>query len=212
MNVDLHTRSSLSGGCDSPAELVRKAHAAGLSAVALTDLLSVDGLEEATAEAEKLGLEFVPGVEIPVKLLRYEGELKLLGYFFDPHNAALRELLEKAKTEKPTVGQAALALHEAGGLVALADPKSAGAEGMSLEWFMQSVRCCGVEFMEVLYTDYSPDESQFWLDTAKEWSMDPIGGSGYGDASIPAVLGQPETDYEVLAWMKSCKETLSCLP
>ena len=204
MLVDLHTRSTLSGGVDTPAELVRKAKEAGLSAVALTDLLCVDGLEEAAAEAEKLGMEFVPGVEIPVKLLRYEGELKLLGYFFDPGNAPLRQLLEDAKREKPTVGQAALAIHEAGGLSALADPKSCGADGMSLEWFMQSVRCCGVEFLEVLYTGYSPDESQFWLDTAKEWSMDPVGGSGYGDASIPAVLGQPETDYEVLAWMKSC--------
>ena len=204
MLVDLHTRSTFSGGSDTPAELVRKAKEAGLSAVALTDLLCVDGLEEAAAEAEKLGMEFVPGVEIPVKLLRYEGELKLLGYFFDPGNAALRQLLEDAKREKPTVGQAALVLREAGGLTALADPKSCGADGMSLEWFMQSVRCCGVEFIEVLYTGYTPDESQFWLDTAKEWSMDPVGGSGYGDPSIPAVLGQPETDYEVLAWMKSC--------
>ena len=205
MLVDLHTRSVLSGGFDTPAELVRKAKEAGLSAVALTDLLCVDGLDEAAAEAEKLGIEFVPGVEIPVKLLRYEGELKLLGYFFDPQNAALRQLLERAKTEKPTVGQAALAIHEAGGLSALADPRCSGADGMSLEWFMQSVRCCGVEFMEVLYTGYTSDESQFWLDTAKEWSMDPIGGSGYGDPALSAVLGQPETDYEVLAWMKSCK-------
>ena len=203
-NIDLHTRSRYSGGADTPAELVRKAYERGVAALALTDLLSLEGLEEADRECEKLGVEFVPGVEIPVTLPRYEKELRLLGYFIDPRNASLRQLIEDAKTTLPTVGQAAAVLREAGGLVALADPRSYGVEGMTLEWFMQSVRCCGVEFMEVLYTDYTPDESQFWLDTAKEWSMDPVGGSGYGVPGLAAVPGEPEVDGEVLEWMKSC--------
>ena len=205
MNVDLHTRSLYSGGADTPAELVRKAQTVGLSAVALTDLCSLEGLEAAAQACAKLGMDFVPGVEIPVKLPRYERELRLLGYYFDPRNVALRKLIEEAKTELPTVGQAAAVLREAGGLVALADPKSYGVEGMTLDGFMQSVRCCGVEFVEVLYTGYTPDESQFWLDTAKEWSMDPVGGSGYGTPGLSAALGEPEVDGEVLDWMKRCK-------
>ena len=205
MNIDLHTRSVCSGGRDTPAELVRRAHERGLSALALTDLLSLEGLEEAERECAKLGVEFVPGVEVPVRLPRYEKDLRLLGYFVDPKNAALQQLLEAAKTEVPTVGQAAAILREAGGLVALADPRSYGVEGMTLDGFMQSVRCCGVEFVEVLYTAYEPEESQFWLDTAKEWSMDPVGGSGYGTPGLSAVLGEPEVDGEVLEWMKHCK-------
>ncbi len=204
MLVDLHTRSTVSGGMDTPAELVRKAHEKRLAALALTDFLSLDGLAEAAAEAERLGIEFIPGVEIPVKLARFEAKLSLLGYFPDPDNAALRRLLEDARSEIPTVGQAAAVLRDAGALSALADPRSAGIEGMSLEYFMQSVRCCGVEFVEVLHTGYTPEESQSWLDTAKEWSMDPVGGSGYGSVST-AVLGEPEVDYEVLDWLKRCK-------
>ena len=204
MNIDLHTRSVCSGGRDTPAELVRRAYESGVAALALTDLLSLDGLAEAEQACAALGVEFVPGVEIPARLPRYEKELRLLGYYFDPQNAALHQLIEDAKNEMPTVGQAAAILREAGGLVALADPQSYGVEGMTLDGFMQSVRCCGVEFVEVLYTDYAPDESQFWLDTAKEWSMDPVGGSGYGTPGLSATLGEPEVDGEVLDWMKHC--------
>ncbi|MBQ0134302.1 MAG: PHP domain-containing protein [Clostridiales bacterium] len=208
MKVDLHTHSVYSGGSDTPAELMRKAKDAGLSAVALTDYCSLEGLEEAAAAAAELGLEFVPGVELPGRLSRYETELRLLGFFFDPDYAPLRALIESAKTETPTVGQTASLIREAGGLVAMADPRACGISGMALDGFMQNVRCCGVEFVEVLYPGYSSEESQAWLDTAKEWSMDPIGGSGCGLRGSSAVIGEPEVDYEVYAWLRECKAQL----
>ena len=56
MRIDLHTHSSVSDGTDAPAELVRKALDAGLDVVALTDHDTFDGLDEAAAEGERLGL------------------------------------------------------------------------------------------------------------------------------------------------------------
>lgn len=63
---DLHTHSVYSDGADTPRLLLEKADAAGLSAIALTDHNTVDGLCEFLAEAERFSLEAIPGVELSV--------------------------------------------------------------------------------------------------------------------------------------------------
>lgn len=71
--VDLHTHSNKSDGSFSPTELVDYAIAKGLSAVALTDHDTVDGLAEAAHHAEALSqaghpsTEVVPGIEFSTK-------------------------------------------------------------------------------------------------------------------------------------------------
>ena len=63
---DLHTHSVYSDGADTPKVLLEKAEAAGLSAIALTDHNTVDGLDEFLAEAKGFLLEAIPGVELSV--------------------------------------------------------------------------------------------------------------------------------------------------
>jgi predicted metal-dependent phosphoesterase TrpH len=90
--IDLHTHSTASDGTLSPAELMRAAGEAGLSAIALTDHDTLSGLPEARAEAEKLGLELVPGCELS---LEYAGlPTHMLGLFVEnPAGAVAGELL-----------------------------------------------------------------------------------------------------------------------
>lgn len=64
MRIDLHTHSSVSDGTDAPAELVQQAAQTGLDVVGLTDHDTFDGLAEALAEGERLGVEVVPGMEL----------------------------------------------------------------------------------------------------------------------------------------------------
>jgi predicted metal-dependent phosphoesterase TrpH len=64
MRVDLHSHSNISDGLDSPTELVRLMAYAGISAFALTDHDTLQGLPEARREAESLGIELIPGAEI----------------------------------------------------------------------------------------------------------------------------------------------------
>jgi len=61
---DLHTHSTASDGAYRPAELVRQAHAAGVTHLALTDHDCTAGLSEAQAEAAVCGLALIPAVEI----------------------------------------------------------------------------------------------------------------------------------------------------
>jgi predicted metal-dependent phosphoesterase TrpH len=75
--VDLQVHSTASDGALPPAAVAQAAHAAGLSAFALTDHDTVDGLPEATAHGATLGVRVVPGVELSTS---FEGdELHLLG-------------------------------------------------------------------------------------------------------------------------------------
>ncbi|MGY1525240.1 PHP domain-containing protein [Streptomyces sp. MN3] len=93
MRIDLHTHSTASDGTDTPAELVRKAAAAGLDVVALTDHDTTRGHAEALA-ALPPGLTLVTGAELSCRL---DGvSMHLLAYLFDPEEPALlaeRELV-----------------------------------------------------------------------------------------------------------------------
>ncbi|TWV46443.1 PHP domain-containing protein [Streptomyces misionensis] len=93
MRIDLHCHSTASDGTDTPAELVRKAAAAGLDVVALTDHDTTRGHAEAIA-ALPAGLTLVPGAELSCRL---DGvSMHMLAYLFDPEETALlaeRELV-----------------------------------------------------------------------------------------------------------------------
>ena len=103
--IDLHAHTTVSDGGDSPAELVRKAAAAGLAALAVTDHDNDSGCDEAVAEGERLGIEVVRGVEISCDVddLKARGfapsarpTMHLLAYFIpqghNPLSDALAEL------------------------------------------------------------------------------------------------------------------------
>lgn len=62
--VDLHMHSTASDGALPPHEVVAAAQRAGLSAIALTDHDTIDGLASARRAGAELGVRVVPGVEL----------------------------------------------------------------------------------------------------------------------------------------------------
>lgn len=91
---DLHVHSYYSDGSMSPAQLVKAAQEAGLSAVVLSDHNTVAGLSEFVAAAEGTCVEAVPGIEFSTEYLG--SELHILGLFVLPCNyAAIGEVLER---------------------------------------------------------------------------------------------------------------------
>lgn len=93
MRIDLHTHSRVSDGTDSPGELVRAAHEAGVDVVALTDHDSAAGWAEATEVAEALGIGFVPGLEISTEFSHHA--VHLLAYLPDPDYPPLVSELQR---------------------------------------------------------------------------------------------------------------------
>jgi 3',5'-nucleoside bisphosphate phosphatase len=107
--IDLHVHSSASDGTDPPAEVIRRAAAAGLDVVALTDHDTVAGVAGARA-ALPPGLTLVPGMELSCLL---EGRsVHMLGYLFDPDDPALSaetELIRDDRTHRARAMVARLA-------------------------------------------------------------------------------------------------------
>lgn len=89
--IDLHVHSAASDGTLTPTELVEEAVNAKLSAFALTDHDTVDGIAEAKAAAQKFPIEFIPGVEISTDYK--EKEIHIVGLFIDETNQELLEHL-----------------------------------------------------------------------------------------------------------------------
>jgi predicted metal-dependent phosphoesterase TrpH len=96
--VDLHCHSTASDGQYAPAEVARRARAAGLAAIALTDHDTTDGVPEATRAGEALGVRIVAGCEFSVGAPW--GELHLLAYFLPPGDPRLEQFLVGTRTAR----------------------------------------------------------------------------------------------------------------
>lgn len=83
--IDLHMHSTYSDGTYTPAELVTCAKKKGLSAIALTDHDTIEGLNEARRQAELQNIRFINGVEINSFYFLNDTRVNIhvLGYLFD---------------------------------------------------------------------------------------------------------------------------------
>jgi 3',5'-nucleoside bisphosphate phosphatase len=75
--VDLHVHSTASDGTRPPDEVVREAKRIGLSAIALTDHDTLDGIAAATDAGVALGVRVVPGIELSA--VEGDAETHILG-------------------------------------------------------------------------------------------------------------------------------------
>jgi predicted metal-dependent phosphoesterase TrpH len=112
MLFELHCHSWYSRGTkipwecvSSPRDIMRRAKSLGLSGVAITDHRTTRGWKEAGEEAKKLGLVFIPGIELETS----EGHLIGLGI-----NGWVENNL--------TLGEAVERIHEQGGLAVAPHP------------------------------------------------------------------------------------------
>lgn len=97
--IDLHTHSTASDGTLTPTELIEQASKIGLSAIALTDHDTLDGLDEAASAAERLGITFIAGIELEIK--HHPGEFHLLGLGLeDWHNSSLALFLDEIREHR----------------------------------------------------------------------------------------------------------------
>ncbi len=96
--AELRCRSSFSflEGASQPDELVRQAHALGLSALAITDRHGLYGVVRAYAEAKELGYPLIVGAELPSDL----GELTFLATSLEGYGHLCR-LITEAHRDRP---------------------------------------------------------------------------------------------------------------
>ena len=112
--IDLHTHSSASDGALTPAALLARAAAEGLTALALTDHDSFDGLDEAQAAADSAGIRLIRGIEIEIAF--EPGEFHLLGLDFSAIQDAFRDAALALARSREDRNRAVLELFRADGI------------------------------------------------------------------------------------------------
>jgi hypothetical protein len=98
--IDLHIHTNASDGSYTPSEICSMAYETGLSAIAITDHDTVDGLEEAISYAADNNIssdimEIIPGIELSCKYK--EREIHILGLYMDYKNPQLLQKLNNIK-------------------------------------------------------------------------------------------------------------------
>ena len=90
--IDLHVHSNKSDGTFSPTELVQYSVEKGLTAIALTDHDTTEGLAEAINAAAGLSLTVIPGIEFSTV---YDNkDVHVLGLFIDYDSPVFQEALK----------------------------------------------------------------------------------------------------------------------
>ncbi|MDP6870245.1 MAG: PHP domain-containing protein [Candidatus Poseidoniaceae archaeon] len=118
--VDLHSHSHHSDGLFSPAEMAKRAFQNGVKVWSLTDHDTIAGWDEAEVTCNKLGIRFVPGVEITceVEIISEEknpSSWHLLAYFPEECNPEFEKWLNNQKNARiPRMKAMIAALNEMG--------------------------------------------------------------------------------------------------
>ena len=124
--LELHSHTTCSDGSLTPTELVNFAAEQGVKALAITDHDTMAGWAEATAAAESLNLEIVPGLELSTV---YNGRsMHILGFYPDPDRLAA-PLQERVEGRKRRARKMADKLAELGYPIELPDMSGAMAPG-----------------------------------------------------------------------------------
>lgn len=93
--IDLHVHSTVSDGSYSPSGLAQLASETGVEAFALTDHDSIAGDGEAAAEAKRLGVGFINGMEMTMAYGGRKIHVVCLG--FDPENSEFQKLYSRLR-------------------------------------------------------------------------------------------------------------------
>ncbi|MFK5915767.1 MAG: PHP domain-containing protein [Woeseiaceae bacterium] len=115
LRCDLHSHSTVSDGTLSPTELVKRAHEMRVEVLALTDHDATEGLKEAAAVSESLGMRFVPGIELSVTWSHQT--IHILGLGINPDDVVLNEGLQVLRKFRERRGKEIAAKLEKKGFV-----------------------------------------------------------------------------------------------
>src|SRR5260370_5405644 len=98
--IDLHAHTTASDGDHSPTALVEHAAEIGLTAIAITDHDTTDGVAEALETGARLGIEGIPGVELSAE--PKSGQCHILGLLIDSSSEPLLTRLKEVIRNRNT--------------------------------------------------------------------------------------------------------------
>ena len=203
--IDLHTHTTASDGSFSPVELVNYAVKRNLSAIAITDHDTMNGIQEAKKHIGEIhpGLELIPGIEVSSYASGYPYGLHILGYFIDKTDPELTDIIKSMPKElqhgRVSPRDAIIIISKYGGISVLAHPKDCFISMQEMDTLIGELKSYGLKGLECIYTTHSNTEIKQFKDIAIRHNLLITGGtdfhglgkpdtelgSGYGDLVIP---------------------------
>lgn len=96
--LDLHLHTHYSDGKDSPEQVLTRAKSAGLKLVSIVDHNTCSHIGEELDLADRLNLNFLPGVEFSA--IYEDRHIHLLGYAFDHKDRELKKMLSEIQERR----------------------------------------------------------------------------------------------------------------
>lgn len=122
--VDLHVHSNASDGTLSPSQVVEAALGKGLTAIALTDHDTIDGIFEAQQAAKNHPIEIIPGIEL--SCVYQGGEIHILGLYLDPTDETFRKETDSLKANREKRNEEIIKRFQAAGILITLDEVKGG--------------------------------------------------------------------------------------
>ncbi|MBW3004874.1 PHP domain-containing protein [Candidatus Woesearchaeota archaeon] len=105
-SIELHAHTNRSDGDLNPREIVQLAKENGLTAIAITDHDTTEGIEEALEAGREYGIEVIPGIELTMSYL--SGNIHVVGLYVNHEYPELVQELQRIKEDRQKRAQEVL--------------------------------------------------------------------------------------------------------
>lgn len=211
--IDLHSHTTASDGSYTPTELIDYAVKKKLSAIAITDHDTMNGIPEAIkhiAESQ-LPLELIPGMEMSASGMGQVYGIHILAYFLDKNQEEQEQIINNAAAaftnSSGSPKDAIEIVSQYGGITSLAHPLEYSSSILKLDKIIGKLAAMGLSGIEGIYTTHSDDQIKQFKAIAEKYDLIITGGSDFhGTRKLGVDLGNGFGDmiipYEIVNSMK----------
>lgn len=191
--IDLHIHTTTSDGTYTPIELVDYAVKKNLSAIAITDHDTMDGIQEAAdyIMENKLPLELIPGMEVSTNSPHSYFGIHILAYFIDKNEYEMKAILNSVhnniETNSINTVDAIKLITKLGGISVLAHPQEYGLSMKELDELIGKLASDGLNGIECIYPTHSDKYIAQIKTIASHYDLIITGGTDFHGSRKPSI-------------------------
>jgi predicted metal-dependent phosphoesterase TrpH len=212
-SIDLHIHTTVSDGTYTPKELVDYAVKKKISAIAITDHDTMDGIKEAAdyIRKKKLPIELIPGMEISTSSSHSYFGIHILAYFIDKDEdemaIILKSVHDNIHVNSICTEDAVALITKLGGISVLAHPQEYGLSMGQLDKLLGELVPFGLKGIECIYPTHSGKYIEQIKKIASNYDLLITGGTDFHGSRKPSIdlgsgFGDMTISYDILDSLK----------
>lgn len=216
--IDLHIHTTTSDGTYTPIELVNYAIKKKLSAIAITDHDTMDGIQEAAdyIRKNKLALELIPGMEVSTSSSISLYGIHILAYFIDKNENEMATILNSVhnhlEANSMDTEDAIKLISKLGGIPVLAHPQEYCLSINQLDQLVNKLVSYGLKGIECIYPTHSEKYIEQIKKIALHYDLLITGGTDFHGSRKPSIdlgngFGDLTIPYDIIHSLKKTAVT-----